>query len=227
MLAFPETPGPEPIIPQERPAYRPPPASRPGFFARLFGSNTAPVEAAQVEETPQPTPAQLFESFKAKQKAAAAHALWEVSVLASRCRALGVRRVFGSYDGGGDESFTDFRGVEMSDGRVVTAESLAIPDSASVRATMIRDGRLPRAREAQDREALAARILGREAETGEARCLDDFEGLVWNAAAALMGSFDAGEFLLHGVVTIDLNACTITDDRNADVVFGGKMPWEV
>jgi hypothetical protein len=42
-----------------------------------------------------------------------------------------------------------------------------------------------------------------------------------------MGTFDAGEFVVHGVLVIDFDACTITDEKNADVIFGNKMPWEV
>jgi hypothetical protein len=186
VLAFPETPGPEPEIPQ-RVAYSARPAPKPGFFARLFGKKAAPAE-----ETPQPMPQQVFESYTAQQKAAAAHELWKVSMLTAPCRALGIKRVFGSYDGGGDESFTYFRGVEMRDGRVITAESL------------------------REEESLRREVQG-----------VDCEQLVWNAAAALMGSYDAGEFILHGVLIIDFDACTITDEKNADVVFGEKMPWEV
>jgi hypothetical protein len=180
MLAFPETPGPEPEIPP-RGIHSPSPASKPGFFARLFGAKAAPAE-----EAPQLTPEQLLESFNAKEKAIAAHALWKVSRLTAAYRALGVKRVFGSYDGGGDESFTYFRGVEMRDGRVIRPASL--PE--------------------------------------EMRAIDDGQ-LVEDAAAALMGTFDAGEFVLHGVLIIDFDACTITDEKNADVIFGDKMPWEV
>jgi hypothetical protein len=228
VLAFPETPGPEPLVPRERPAYRPPPpAPKPGFFARLFGKKAPLVEAPPAEEVPQPTPAQLIESYKARQKATADHALWKVSALASRCRALGVKQVFGSYDGGGDESFTDFRGVKMSDGRVITAESLGILDHEAFRAEIRRLGRLPQAREEDEKpKALAARILGREVDDQEAGWLSDLWEMVPEATAALMGSFDAGEFLLHGVITIDLDTCTITDEKNADVVFGDKMPSE-
>jgi hypothetical protein len=111
-------------------------------------------------------------------------ALWEVSTLAETCRDLSVKRVFGSYDGGGDESFTHFQGVEMSDGRVLQAGS-SLDDEI------------------------------------------DFDQLVEAAVSALMGGFDVGEFSLHGVVIIDVDACTITDEKNADVVLGNKKPWEV
>lgn len=180
VLAFPAAPGREPNVPR-RGTYSPRPAPRPGFFARLFGGKAAPEQ-----ETPPPTPEQLLESFNAEEKAAAAHALWKVSGLTAGCRAQGVRRVFGSYDGGGDESFTYLRGIEMRDGRVIRPASLP-----------------------EDMRGV------------------DYGQLVEDAAAALMGTFDAGEFVVHGVLVIDFDACTITDEKNADVIFGNTMPWEV
>jgi hypothetical protein len=144
VLAFPETPGPEPVTPTER------------------------------------------EGFKARQKATAAYALWEVSGLAATCRSLGVKRVFGSYDGGNDESFTHLHGIQMSDSRIISK----------------------------------TRLRG---EAASVRCHE----LVQYAVSALMGRYGVGEYLLHGGVTIDCDACTITDEKNANVVFGDKMPWEV
>jgi hypothetical protein len=135
-----------------------------------------------------------LENDKKAEKATSVHALWKVCGLAATCRALGVKRVFGSYNGGGDESFTPYHGVEMSDGHV-------IPASSALR-------------------TMADRVRG------EPRGIDYAE-LVENAVSALMGTYDAGEFTLHGVVIIDLDACTITDEKNIDVVLGDKMPWEV
>ncbi len=152
VLPFPDTPGPEPELPQ-RTAY---------------------------------SQENWLENFRREQNKASAHALWEVSGRTATCRAAGVKRIFGRYDGGGDESFTYFDGVEMRDGRVVTAE-----------------------------------LFSREA-----RGIDCGQ-VVEKAVSALMATFDAGEFILHGVVIVDFDACTITDEKNADVVFGNKMPWEV
>ncbi len=122
------------------------------------------------------------------------HALWKVSGMAATCRAMGVKRVFGSYDGGGDESFTHYQGVEMSDGR-------AIPASETLR-TM-------------------ADLLH-----GEPRGID-YDEMVENAVFALMDdSFGIGSLTLRGVLIIDLDACTITDEKSADVVLGNKMPWD-
>jgi hypothetical protein len=127
--------------------------------------------------------------FVEYEKAVSAHALWQVSELTATCRALGVRRVFGKYDGGGDEGFTHVLGIEMRDGRMISKAFL-------------------------------------RAEAADVPC----DEVVENAVAALMGIFDAGEFRLFGAVTIDFDACTITDEKNRDVVnsaIDGKMPWEV
>jgi hypothetical protein len=149
VLQFPETPGPQPKAEDADPARQ------------------------------QLSPQQLFEKFETKQRFASALALWKLSSMTAKCRANGIKRVFGGYDGGGDESFTYFRNIEMSDGRVISAD-------------MIR---------------------------GEAEGIN-CEQLIEDAAFALMGHFDAGEFVLRGAVVIDFDACTITDESDVDVVFG-------
>jgi hypothetical protein len=50
---------------------------------------------------------------------------------------------------------------------------------------------------------------------------------VENAVTALMGSFDAGEFILRGAVIIDFDVCTITDEKDAEVVFDDKRAWRL
>jgi hypothetical protein len=149
VLQFPETPGPQPKAPSAKPA-------------------------------PQPlSPQQLLSEFEEKQRHAAESALWKLSSMTAKCRAAGIKRVFGGYDGGGDESFTHCRSIEMNDGRLVSAATSG------------------------------AKVNG-----------IDCERLIEHAAFALMGSFDAGEFVLRGALVIDFNACTITDERDADEVFG-------
>jgi hypothetical protein len=138
----------------------------------------------QFPETPGPRPADLGPRpqqfsparFQQEQRAVSELALWKLSSMTLMCRAAGLKRVFGRYDGGGDESFTYFRRVEMIDGRVGPAELIA--------GTPI-----------------------------------NCEALVSDAAFALMGTYDAGEFVLRGALVIDFDACTITDERNIDVVF--------
>jgi hypothetical protein len=180
VLSFSETPGPEPRIPERIPYPRDvTPARSQGFLARLFGTKPAPAE------TLQPSREQWLENFRKIEDATCVHALWKVARMTVPCRVLGVKRVFGSFDGGGDESFTHFLAIETRDGRVVAAGELQ----------------------------------------SEVRGID-CDQLVDDAAQALMGGFDAGSFKLHGMLTIDFDACTVTDERNADVVFGEKKPWE-
>ncbi|WP_298882568.1 hypothetical protein [uncultured Bradyrhizobium sp.] len=173
VLSFPDTPGPEPIIPaQPQSPYVGRPVAPQGFFARLFGRRPTLAPA------PQPSPEQWQDwrsKFEEREDASAKHALWQISGLVAKFRAAGVKRVIGAYDGGGDESFTHFRSVEMNDGRVISE---------------VGNGGL------------------------------DYSALIDEAASAIMGRFDAGEFMLRGVLTIDFDACTITDEKNADVVFG-------
>jgi hypothetical protein len=148
VLPFPDTPGPEPKLPQRTP-----------YSAENW-----------------------LENHRKAEEAASAHALWKVSRLTATCRALGVKRVFGSYDGGNDESFTSYHGVELSNSRLLSEELLR--------------------KVAQD---------------------VDCDRLVEDAVAALMGSYGAGAFVLHGAVVIDFEACTITDEKDVNVVFGDKM----
>lgn len=174
LLSFQDTPRPEPIIPgePESPYEVAQPVVPQGFFARLFGRRPAPAPA------PAPSPAQWQDwqsRFQEWEDARAKHALWKISTRVAKFRAAGVRRVVGGYDGGGDESFTHFRSVEMNDGR---------------------------------------RIF----DVGNWEL--DYSALIEDAASAIMGTFDAGEFMLRGVLTIDFDACTITDEKDAAVVFG-------
>jgi hypothetical protein len=175
VLRFAEAPGAEPEAPQNTGHYQPSIPKR-GFFARLIGRQAAPVA-----ETPRPSPEQLFEAYGKREEAACARALWKVSGMTAPCRAAGVKLVFGSYDGGNDESFTHVHGAAMNDGHTIGPDEL--------------------------------RKMSRAA---------DYDGLVDDAVSALMGSFGAGPFVLRGAVIIDFDACTITDEKNADVVFGDK-----
>jgi hypothetical protein len=117
ILRFAEAPGAEPELPQYR-AHSQPSTPKRGFFASLFGRRPP------VIQTPQLSTQQLVDIFERNQKAACAHALWKVSGSTASCRTAGVKRVFASYDGGGDESFTHLHGAEMNDGRTVGPDEL-------------------------------------------------------------------------------------------------------
>ena len=174
VLRFPEAPGAEPEAPRDS-VYRQPSTPGRGFFAGLFGKQA---------EIPTFSTEQLLDNLAKRQNAISAHALGKVSGSTAVCRKAGVKRIFGSYDGGGDESFTHLHGAQMNDGRVIDPDELR----KTVRAA---------------------------------------DELLDNAVSAIMGTFDAGEFALHGAVIIDFEACTITDEKNADVVFGDKVVWGV
>jgi len=72
---------------------------------------------------------------------------------------------------------------------------------------------------AQHRRTMAALVHGEPPDI-------DCEELVQHAVCALIGPFGTGHGPLCGVVTIDFDAGTITDENNADVVLGDRMPWE-
>jgi hypothetical protein len=127
------------------------------------------------------SPDTWLENHRKEQQAMAAHALWKIATLTAACRAQGVKRVFGTYDGGNDESFTHFHRIETKAGRALSEEALR----------------------------KVAEDVGPE--------------LVLNAVTALMGTYGAGPFALYGAIIIDFDACTITDEKDAGVVFGDKM----
>jgi hypothetical protein len=180
VVRFHEIPGPEPSVPPP-PTYPSRPYSKPGFWGRVRGQKPVPIG-----EIPNSAFHQYWEDFRKWQTAACAHALWEVSTKMAACLAAGVKRVFGSYDGGGDESFTHITAVQLSDGKIIAPGDF-------------------------DKKI---RSLAPEA-------------LIEKAVFGVMARFDAGEFCLRGAVIIDFEACTITDEANADIVFGEKTLWDL
>jgi hypothetical protein len=182
VASFPKTPGPEPEVPPEISYPFAPSTNRerkPGLIARLFGKkSTPPTPQAQI------SPEDYWESWQQRQSALCAHDMWKVSDMAAQCRALGVKRIYGRYDGGGDESFTCLYGAELNDGRKIAPD--ALPKGSGV----------------------------------------DFEQLFEMAIFAILGSYDAGGFVLRGAAVVDFEACAITDEKNADIVFGDDIMQE-
>jgi hypothetical protein len=165
-------PGP---VPDE--LYYPPPAQKIGFFARLFGKKPEP-------EIPAPTQEQIWENYQQRAKATAAHALWEFNNATKARRDMGIKRVIGSYDGGNDESFTNFQSVELNDGSRFGPANL--PAHLKV---------------------------------------ETFQAIIDQAVDILMGSYGEGPFDLRGAVTVDFETCTITDEKDRDIVFQYKPGW--
>jgi hypothetical protein len=113
----------------------------------------------------------------------------------------GVRRAYCRYDGGHDEGFAWPDYFEMQDGTRISPRDLA--------------GRLHGAGLAD--RLTAAEVINRHAflETD----LDVLRRLCFEWASLLLGNgYGTGEYSMYGAFTVDLEACTITDDRIADPV---------
>jgi len=104
----------------------------------------------------------------------------------------GVRRAYCRYDGGNDEGFCWPDSFEMNDGERLSADNLA--------------ERLKNADFLED----TARGVDNARRTLEMLCV--------NWTYMLLGSrYGDGPHLIYGAFTVDLDACTITDDRNASL----------
>jgi hypothetical protein len=131
------------------------------------------------------------------------------ALTASELRKAGVRRLYCRYDGGNDEGFSWLDRAEMTDGVQL--------DAGAISGRLTDAGLLDR--------ICAAGILRPSAEMS-APCsdrervrqfFDDWLVDLW--ATMLLGdSYGAGEYSMYGAYTVDFEACTITDDRNADPV---------
>jgi hypothetical protein len=171
-VSFPPEPGAKPI-PEPPRQTAPPTSERRSLFDKLLGRRSP-------RRAPAPRSAKdIFEQLAQEDAAREKLSLWEISQEALALRNMGVRRVFGAYDGGNDESFAHPRGIEMRNGEWISAER-------------------------------AQALLSHER----------LEALIEHAANVIMGRHDAGPFVLRGALAIDVEACTITDERDSDKEFG-------
>lgn len=136
-------------------------------------------------------------NFHAEQKRKAEESLTRIAIAAAAFREAGVRRILLRYDGGNDEGFTHFEAFEMADARRLTRES----------------------REAQNVVAAAARTLGDGQATWAFKEIGHLD-LLDDAAIAFLGpGFGTGPYEMYGAITIDLEACTMTDESDASRAF--------
>jgi hypothetical protein len=120
-------------------------------------------------------------------------------------RASGARRVYCRYDGGNDEGFSWLDGIEMQDGARITGAALA---------QRLQEGPLLDKLIAAD---MLNRDVGQSAQQQLQDVMSDWLCAEW--ATMLLGEdFGTGEYSMYGAFTVDLDACTIIDDRNADPV---------
>jgi hypothetical protein len=114
-------------------------------------------------------------------------------------RKAGVRRVYCRYDGGHDEGFAWPDYFDMQDGGRISPRDLA--------------GRLRGAGLADRLSAAGAMNLDAFTETD----LDVLRRLCFEWASLLLGDgYGTGEYSMYGAFMVDLDACTISDDRVAD-----------
>jgi hypothetical protein len=168
---------------------------RPGIIARIFGSKPPEVLKPRPEiEFGSP---EWLANYHAEQKRKTEEALERVAVWAAAFRAAGVRRVLIRYDGGNDEGFTHFEAFEMADGRRLTRRDAGA--STVVRTAIQATGDKP------DTSGFK--------KYGYLEILDD-------AAVALLGpGFGTGPFEMFGAITVDCEACTITDEKDPSRAF--------
>jgi hypothetical protein len=168
---------------------------RPGIIARIFGSK--PPEGLKLRPEIEIGSPEWVANFHAEQKRKAEEALERVAVWAAAFRAAGVRRVLIRYDGGNDEGFTHFEALEMADGRRLTSQDARARDvvRAAIEATGDKSG---------------TDVFG---EYGYLEILDD-------AAVAFLGpGFGTGPYEMFGAITVDCEACTITDEKDPGRAF--------
>jgi hypothetical protein len=181
-------------IPQP-PTFLPPQtASVPrGLLGLLLGHRARPASAPEPRLT-----------LEQQQEASAYRGQHVLALIVSALREIGVRRVYCRYDGGGDEGFAWLDHAETQSGERLAPTLLARRlGKTSLLRRGIDAGLWPR------RRVMRAQQL---------RDIADMQFADECAARLLGGGFGTGEMLLYGALTVDLDTCTIADDRDASPV---------
>jgi hypothetical protein len=156
-----------------------------------------------------------------------------IAIVTRALRMVGARRIYCRYDGGNDEGFCWLDHIEMQDGARVSTSALTrrLLD-ARLLDDLMAAGLLPfddtlydlsentghRLSENARRLAKDARYRYDASSDREKvnRAIEDLSG---ECACMLLGNrYGTGEHVMYGAFTVDLEACTITDDRNAGPV---------
>lgn len=121
-------------------------------------------------------------------------------------RQIGVARIYGRYDGGNDEGFAWLDHAVTGTGEKLSLDELAtrlaetdlLERLLAVKLAFVRD-------EDNDRVAIMRSIAG--------------DGFSVDCAMLLLGNgFGTGAYWLYGAFTVDIDRCTIVDDRNAEPI---------
>jgi len=186
------------------------------FSPPEFGGKPEPVrfsvvEPQQAAESP-PAPGEWPLSAEERELQQKSHE-WRkqqaVALTVSELRKAGVQRLYCRYDGGNDEGFSWLDRAEMTDG--------ARLDAGAISGRLTDAGLLDRICAAgimRPSADMSAHFSDRELLR---QFLDDWLVDEW-AIMLLGGSYGTGEYSIYGAFSVDLEACTITDDRNADPV---------
>jgi hypothetical protein len=130
------------------------------------------------------------------------------SILVPALRSIGVKRAYCRYDGGNDEGFARLDRFEMVNGAPF-ADDLLGPRLHEMNVhEKLRDVKITSPGEgvSVDREAAELASFARET-------------LIQEWAYVLLGThFGTGDYVMYGAFTVDLDACTITDDPKADPI---------
>jgi hypothetical protein len=184
-------------IPPEPPASAAmtPPTRRPSFWDRLLGRRPSTEQIAAVVRAD--AQAQIARGVFSSQR------LFAVTVPA--LRALGVKQLYGRYDGGNDEGFSWLDNALLRDGTCIDADALAqrLMDRKFLDLLIAR-GVMKRIDRMSEREQVASFIR-------------DWMCTEW--ATLLLGrGYGTGEYVMYGAFVVDLDACIVTDDPKADPV---------
>jgi hypothetical protein len=166
-------------------------------------SAAEPQQAAEPPPTPGEPPHSVDEFRRRHEKRRQELSQQTFAFAVPELRKAGVLRLYCRYDGGHDEGFSRLGCAEMTDGARLDADAF--------RQRLFDAGLLDRIH--------AAGMLRPSAHFSDLQQLAQFlDGSLINEwASMLLGDgYGTGEYSMYGAFTVDLEACTITDDRNAD-----------
>ncbi|MGY3448636.1 hypothetical protein [Bradyrhizobium sp. USDA 4353] len=165
-------------------------AARWSFFRGLFGRR---ISSAQISR-------EILDNQRRQQLLFGA--------LVPPLRAAGARRAYCRYDGGHDEGFSWLDHYENEAGDRLDLDALA--------ARLLDIGVHDQLRTVGSRFRSAASF--RHQKLAELRAVMSDELVEEWAMLLFGGGYGTGEYCMYGAFWVDLEACTITDDRNADPV---------
>ena len=186
--------------PQEKvgtvPPARPP---RRGILNRLFGSRaSAPTQQQRQTSIAETLRRQELENARRL------HRLFATMIPA--LRAAGARRAYCRYDGGNDEGWAWLDHYETASGKPIDLDALA---------RLLFEMNVHEQLRAAGFSAHLTAVSNEEEIAGLKGFASDWIAQDW--ATLLLGpSFGTGEYSMYGAFTVDLEACTITDDPQAD-----------